>query len=88
MHLYFTYYWLDYPNHDSWSKHLQAKKSGKIKVSAYIGGEIGIHGVNPNADYLIDEGKNWTWGCISLKNKDVDEIYSLVIVGTIVKIIS
>ncbi|MDJ0531637.1 MAG: L,D-transpeptidase [Xenococcaceae cyanobacterium MO_207.B15] len=78
--------WLDYPNHDSWSKHLQAKKLGKIAWSASIGSEIGIHGVNHNTDYLIDEGNNWTWGCISLKNKDVDEIYSVVTVGTIVKI--
>ena len=79
--------WLDYPNDDSWSKHLEAKKSGKIKVSAAIGGEIGIHGVPDNSDLLIDNRDNWTWGCISLKNKDVDEIYSVIQTGTIVKII-
>ncbi len=79
--------WLDYPNHDSWTKHLQAKKSGKIKVSASIGGEIGIHGVPANSDFLIDTRGNWTWGCISLKNKDVDEIYSVIQTGTSVKII-
>ncbi|MDJ0681798.1 MAG: L,D-transpeptidase [Xenococcaceae cyanobacterium MO_167.B52] len=79
--------WLDYPNDDSWSKHLEAKKSGKIKMSASIGGEIGIHGVPDNGDLLIDTKDNWTWGCISLKNKDVDEIYSVIQTGTIVKII-
>ena len=78
--------WLDYPNQESWSKHLQAKQQGVIPASASIGGEIGIHGVNRGADYLIDEGSNWTLGCISLKNSDVDEIYSVVEVGTLVKI--
>ncbi len=79
--------WLDYPNHDSWSKHLQAKKLGKIPLSAAIGSEIGIHGVPDNSDSLIDAQNNWTWGCISLKNKDVDEIYTFIKVGTIVKIV-
>lgn len=79
--------WLDYPNQDSWNKHLQAKKAGKIAYSARIGSEIGIHGVPANGDYLIDEVNNWTWGCISLKNQDVDELYATIQVGTTVKII-
>ncbi len=79
--------WLDYPNQDSWTKHLQAKKSGKIKMSDSIGGEIGIHGVPYNSNSLIDTKSNWTWGCISLKNKDVDEIYSVIETGTVVKIV-
>ena len=33
-------------------------------------------------DDLIDAGKNWTLGCISLKNKDVNEIYSVVRKGS------
>ena len=52
--------WLDYPNHDSWHKHLQTKKSGKIGRFDAIGSEIGIHGVPNNGDYMIDEGLNWT----------------------------
>ena len=79
--------WLNYPNHQSWQKHLQAKKQKVIPLSASIGSAIGIHGVNKGSDYLIDEGNNWTWGCVSLKNNDVDEIYSIVEVGTTVKIV-
>jgi murein L,D-transpeptidase YafK len=79
--------WLDYPNRQSWQKHLQAKQQGIIPLSASIGSAIGIHGVNQNSDYLIDEKNNWTWGCISLKNQDIEEIYSVVKVGTIVKIV-
>ena len=79
--------WLDYPNRESWRKHLEAKRLGKIKPSDTVGSEIGIHGVPQNTDYLIDERSNWTWGCVSLKNKDVDEIYDVVRVGTTVEII-
>ncbi|MEL7075162.1 MAG: L,D-transpeptidase [Cyanobacteria bacterium J06582_2] len=79
--------WLDYPNQESWRKHLQAKQDGKISLNSTVGSEIGIHGVPKNGDYLVDERSNWTWGCISLKNQDVDEIYRMVQVGTTIKII-
>ncbi len=79
--------WLDYPNKTSWQKHFQAKIGGKIKWSDSIGGEVGIHGVPASEDNLIDKRSNWTWGCISLKNKDVDELYQLVQQGTKVEII-
>lgn len=77
--------WLDYPNKYSWRKHFQAKFGGKISWHDSIGSEIGIHGT-PNDD-LIDNKSNWTLGCISLKNKDVDELYQVVQQGTEVEII-
>lgn len=67
--------WIDYPNEDSWKKHRLAKQEGKIPQEAKIGGEIGIHGVPGDTDFLITMKKNWTLGCISLKNDDVNEIY-------------
>ena len=67
--------WVNYPTEDSWRKHNQAKREGDIPASATIGGEIGIHGVPRGMDELIDQKVNWTLGCISLKNKDVNEIY-------------
>jgi len=42
-----------------------------------LGGGIGIHGGDVEAF-----GDNWTWGCIGLTNKDVEEIYEYVEVGT------
>lgn len=74
--------WIDYPTTESWKKFKQRKKDGVIPKNAKIGGEIGIHGVPKGADMAIDLGRNWTLGCISLKNKDVDEVYSLVKAGT------
>lgn len=79
--------WLDYPTEDSWRKHREAKRSGKLDSTATIGGEIGIHGVPEGSDGLIADRQNWTLGCPSLTNKDVDEIYNVVQVGTVVEIV-
>jgi murein L,D-transpeptidase YafK len=79
--------WLDYPNPDSWRKFSQAKASGEVKPSDDIGGEIGIHGVKKGQDWLIDRKINWTLGCVSLRNKDIDEIYPLLQRGTTIEIL-
>lgn len=70
--------WLNYPTEDSWRKHNAAKRDGKIPAEAKIGGEIGIHGVPDGMNSLIDLQYNWTLGCVSLKNKDVEEVYEVV----------
>jgi murein L,D-transpeptidase YafK len=79
--------WLDYPTSQSWREHFQAKLSGKIGWVLPIGGQVGIHGVPTGQDSLIEQRSNWTWGCISLKNEDVNEIYQIVKVGSLVEII-
>lgn len=78
--------WIDYPNEQSWIKHNAAKAQGKISQDAKIGGEIGIHGVPDGKDFLIDVNYNWTLGCISLKNSDINEIYNIISNKTIVVI--
>lgn len=67
--------WIDYPNKDSWKKHNQAIKEGKIPKNIGIGGEVGIHGVPTGYDFIIDEQENWTLGCVSLKTADINEVY-------------
>ena len=79
--------WLDYPTPQAWREHFQAKVSGDINWLLPIGGQIGIHGVPENATTLIDDQTNWTWGCPSMKNEDVEELYSIVQVGTVVEIV-
>jgi murein L,D-transpeptidase YafK len=79
--------WLDYPNQNSWRKHWQAKRSGKLPWTAAIGGEVGIHGVPSSSDAWVEQRQNWTLGCPSLKNKDVDELYEVVQIGTVVEIV-
>ena len=70
--------WIDYPNEESKRKFKEAKSKGEISKDAKIGGELGIHGTPEGSDYLIDNKVNWTWGCISLNRKDVDEIYPYI----------
>jgi len=80
--------WLDYPTLQSWRRHFRAKLSREISPLATIGSQIGIHGAPAGVDErLVEERDNWTWGCISLKNSDVDEIYDFVTRGSIVEII-
>jgi murein L,D-transpeptidase YafK len=73
--------WVDYPNAESWRRYRQRKAEGRIPAGKDIGGEIGIHGVPEGMDHWITEGQDWTWGCIALRNADVDEIYSVIVQG-------
>jgi murein L,D-transpeptidase YafK len=67
---------LDYPNMENWLRFGRAKRSGKLPPDADIGGEIGIHGTHDPA--LNYRGENWTRGCVSLLNQDLEEIYPLI----------
>lgn len=77
---------LDYPTKESLEKFKLRKQRGEIPANASPGGGVGIHGTWPHDDYMIDNYKNWTNGCISLKNEDVEDLYSYVPVGTPVSI--
>jgi len=77
---------LDYPNKESWQKFNLRKSKGIIPRSARIGGGIAIHGTWPNDDLVVDDFTNWTQGCISLKNEDLDEICEFIQQGTRVTI--
>jgi lipoprotein-anchoring transpeptidase ErfK/SrfK len=73
---------LNYPTAADVEKFNQRKAQGLIPKSAKIGGDIGIHGTWPHEDYAIDKFQNWTLGCISLKNEHVEQLYSMISVGT------
>lgn len=77
---------LDYPNEESWEKFRERKASHQIPKNAKIGGGIAIHGTWPNDNIVVDDFTNWTNGCISLKNEDLDELDGFVPVGTEVTI--
>ncbi len=47
------------------------------------GGDIFIHG-QPN--YFIPEGPDWTWGCIAVTNREMEDIYAMVREGTQISI--
>ncbi|MEG4284379.1 L,D-transpeptidase [Microcoleus sp. A006_D1] len=79
--------WLDYPTKQSWRKHIKGKQAGTIKWNDSVGSEVGIHGVPANSKKIIKNRSNWTLGCVSLENKDVEELYQFVQKGTKVEII-
>jgi murein L,D-transpeptidase YafK len=75
---------LDYPNTQNWLKFSRAKIKGQLPETAQIGGDIGIHGTPDPSRNLNRE--DWTLGCVSLLNRDIEEIYPMVNDDTLVVI--
>ncbi len=70
--------WIDYPNAESERRFHARRAAGEIPPAARIGGEVGLHGVPAGMDRLITDGIDWTLGCISMRNGDLDEVYALI----------
>lgn len=47
------------------------------------GGDIFIHGQNRK---YSKKGKDWTWGCIAVKNSEIEDIYAMVRNGTLIQL--
>lgn len=71
---------LNYPNAEDRRRFQQARRTGRIPVSAFIGGQIEIHGGD---DVLM----NQTLGCVMLENRQMDAIFKEVGPGTPVTIV-
>jgi murein L,D-transpeptidase YafK len=80
------YMGLNYPTQESLQKFKERKERGEIPKTASPGGGIGIHGTWPHDEFMIDRYKNWTNGCVALKNEDMAEVYGFITVGTQVTI--
>jgi murein L,D-transpeptidase YafK len=66
---------ISYPN--------DSDRSFARKYGRSPGGDIKIHGMvngweDKEAEYLYTD---WTWGCIAVSNKDIDELFDHVIIG-------
>jgi lipoprotein-anchoring transpeptidase ErfK/SrfK len=75
---------INYPNAIDEARFDQLRADREIPPRARAGGAIGIHGSdNP----LLNVGDvNWTTGCISLVNSDIEELARLLPTGTLVVI--
>lgn len=73
---------LDYPNTSDLEAHRVAAEDGRAPKGP--GSQIGIHG--SDEPILNRGGVDWTYGCISLLDEDVRELYSTVPPGTLVLI--
>ena len=71
---------LDYPNTADRQRFAAAQRRGEIPRGAGIGGLIEIHGEG-------GRGQNWTEGCVALSNRDIDDLFPRVGVGTRVTIV-
>ena len=71
---------LDYPNAPDREQHRAGLAKGLW--TAGPGGEIGIHG--SDEPLLNQAGVDWTYGCISLLDDDMAELYREVPEGTLV----
>ena len=79
---------LDYPNLQDVQRYWSALDEGRIPRRgdhyAGVGGAVGIHGTDKPG--LNARGVDWTFGCISIGNREVEELGDLVPVGTLVLI--
>jgi murein L,D-transpeptidase YafK len=69
---------INYPNEDDKRQFKISRKKGLIPRQVGIGGLIEIHGGGKDS---------MTFGCIALDNPNIDELYSLVDVGTPITIV-
>ena len=72
--------------------HIDPNEKDKIFAQKYgksPGGAIKIHGLPNNKPWLgmLHLLKDWTYGCIAVTNKQMDEIYSSVKIGTKITIL-
>lgn len=73
---------LNYPNDSCTACFNRLKDNGSLSKNARIGGAVGIHGIWKGGDDMIENGVGWTDGCIAIKNKDIEELYTFTGVGT------
>ncbi|HZK96420.1 MAG TPA: L,D-transpeptidase [Prolixibacteraceae bacterium] len=71
---------INYPNEQDYAVFNNRKRQGQISKNSHIGGLIEIHGNG-------GKGDDWTAGCVALTDKDIDELFSRVSVGTPITIV-
>ncbi|MEW5755757.1 MAG: L,D-transpeptidase [Pseudomonadota bacterium] len=69
---------INYPNEDDIKAFRIAKQKGLVSKKASIGNLIAIHGGGDDS---------MTYGCVSMKNSEIEELYNMVEVGTPVTIV-
>ena len=80
---------LDYPNLHDVQRYEVAMHTGDIPMlgnrTAGVGGAVGIHGTDKPG--FNEKNVDWTYGCISISNGDVEDLSRLVPTGTQVLIL-
>lgn len=80
---------LSYPNNQDYQRYAMALNEGRVPIidgrAPGIGGAVGIHGTDREDSNV--RGDDWTFGCVSLLNQHVAELYETVPIGTPVLIL-
>jgi len=80
---------LSYPNADDRTRYAMALGEGRVPIidgrAPGIGSAVGIHGTDREDSNV--RGDDWTFGCVSLLNPHVVELYDMVPLGTPVLIV-
>jgi murein L,D-transpeptidase YafK len=75
---------LSYPNDVDRQRYAMALTEGRVPIidgaAPGPGNAVGIHGTDREASNI--QGVDWTWGCISMLNPHVEELYQTVPIGT------
>lgn len=71
---------INYPTQEDSTFFQQAKAQGLLPEQATLGGQIEIHGGGVR-------GTNWTFGCIALRDADMDQVFRHAGAGTPVTIV-
>ncbi|HEY3175444.1 MAG TPA: L,D-transpeptidase family protein [Candidatus Polarisedimenticolia bacterium] len=71
---------LNYPNEEDIARFNRARRRGQVSRRARPGSLIEIHGEG-------GRGGDWTAGCVALRNRDMDDLFDRVSVGTPVTIV-
>jgi murein L,D-transpeptidase YafK len=80
---------LSYANAEDRDRNAIALSVGRVPMidghAPGIGGAGGIHGTDREDSNV--RGDDWTWGCVSLMNQHIAELYDLIPIGTPVLIL-
>ncbi len=71
---------LNYPNEEDRARFARLRRAGEIPRGVSPGGLIEIHGDG-------GRGKDWTNGCVAVTNREMDDLFNRVGVGTPVTIV-
>ncbi len=71
---------LDYPNAEDLRRWTAARRAGQVPTGSSAGGLIEIHGMGGT-------GRDWTDGCVALRNRDMDRLFEMTPVDTPVTIV-
>jgi L,D-peptidoglycan transpeptidase YkuD (ErfK/YbiS/YcfS/YnhG family) len=71
---------LDYPNSEDRARYAYGRRAGTVPLRAGIGSLIEIHGDG-------GQGRDWTDGCVALRNDDMDRVFARARHGMTVTIV-